>query len=135
LLIAGCLAVISLSSSATAACTPKVSAPARGEQGRLLPITYTTCAKGSHRFQLIYLSGSTVKRERGSSAGQRTVKVKSVGKHTYDWVLGSIGRARYRVTMKLPNAKTVRSRHSVLIVCSAARKADPLFGCDDPPAR
>jgi hypothetical protein len=133
----GCLTAISLSSAAAAACTPRVSAPSKGEQGGLLPISYVACAKGSHRFQLIYLSGSTVKRERGSSAGHRTVKVKATGKHTYKWGMGSIGRARYRVTMTMPNGKRVRSRHSVLVVCSAARKADPYFaaGCSTPCAR
>lgn len=133
--VAGCLTAISLSSTASASCTPKVSAPAQGQQGKLLPIAYVACAKGSHRFQLIYLSGSTVMREPGASAGHRTVKVKATGNHTYKWVLGSIGRARYRVTMTTPNGKRVKSRHSVLIVCSPERKADPQFGCSAPPAK
>jgi hypothetical protein len=134
---AGCLTAISLSSTASAACTPKVSAPAQGQQGRLLPISYVACAKGSHRFQLVYLSGSTVKREPGASAGHRTVKVKATGKHTYKWGLGSIARARYRVTMTTPSGKRVKSRHTVLIVCSPERAADPDFdfGCSDPPAK
>ena len=30
------------------------------------------------------------------------------------------GRRRYRVTMKLPNGETVKSRHTVLSVCNEA---------------
>jgi hypothetical protein len=135
--VAGCLTAISLSSTASAACTPKVSAPAQGLQGHVLPIAYVACAKGSHRFQLIYLSGSTVERERGANADHRTVKVKTTGKHTYEWELGAISRARYRVTMTTPSGKHVRSRHTVLIVCSPERKTDPNFDfhCSAPPAQ
>ena len=131
-MLVGTIAVAAalLTTGSSAACTPKVGAPAQGEQGELLPIRYVACQRGSHRFQLIYLSGSPYARKPGGSAGHRTVKVKTAGSATYKWVLGVISRGRYRVTMRLPNGKTIKSRHTVLIVCNEARKAQPeTFEC------
>ncbi|MEJ7787857.1 MAG: hypothetical protein WKF96_23900 [Solirubrobacteraceae bacterium] len=123
-------ALLTTASSVSATCPSKVAPPAQGEQGELLPIRYVACQRGSHRFQLIYLSGSPHPRTPGGSAGHRTVTVKTPGSATYKWVLGAISRGRYRVTMKLPNGKTIKSRHTVLIVCNEARKAQPeTFDC------
>lgn len=125
LVAAGCVSAAFLgSSSASGACDPRVSVPAKGEVAGVYPIKYVACAKGTHVLQLIYLSGSKTARERGASAGRRTIKVRSVGARTYKWN-GSASPGTYRATMKLPNGKRVRSRHTIRIVCGAARIADP----------
>jgi len=92
-----------------------------GRAGRISLNPVRRLRESSHRFQLIYLSESP----RPRRPGDRTVKVTARGASTYNWTLGAISRGRYRITMKLPSEKTVKSRHAVPIVCNEARKAEP----------
>ena len=128
LIAAGCITALSLggaSAPASAACTPRVSIPKKGDTGAPYTFKYVACAKGKHVFTLVYLDGSPGKKlKRGLTRGTRTITVRSTGSHTFLWN-GSASVGRYRASMKLPDGKKVRSTGTLTVVCSAGRKADP----------
>jgi hypothetical protein len=128
LVIAGCIAVMSLggtTSPAAAACKPRLSIPKKGDTGAAYVFKYVACAKGTYVFTLVYLDGSPQKtHKRGDTRSRRTIKVTAVGRHTLTWS-GSAGSGRYRGSMKLPSGKKISSNGTLTVVCSPSRKADP----------
>jgi hypothetical protein len=127
LVIAGCIAVMSLggtTSPAGATCRPSIPIPKTGDTAATYVFTYVACAKGTYVFTLVYLDGSPQKtHKRGDTRGRRTIKVTAVGRHTLKWS-GSAGSGRYRGSMKLPSGKKVSSNGTLTVVCSRERKAD-----------